>query len=31
MLITVPGVQGHVAYPHRADNPIPKLAASQRP
>jgi succinyl-diaminopimelate desuccinylase len=26
MLITVPGVQGHVAYPHRADNPIPKLA-----
>ena len=26
MLVTVPGVQGHVAYPHRADNPIPKLA-----
>jgi succinyl-diaminopimelate desuccinylase len=26
MLITVPGVQGHVAYPHRADNPIRKLA-----
>ncbi|HYG47688.1 MAG TPA: succinyl-diaminopimelate desuccinylase [Allosphingosinicella sp.] len=26
MWITVPGVQGHVAYPHRADNPIPKLA-----
>jgi succinyl-diaminopimelate desuccinylase len=25
--VTVPGVQGHVAYPHRADNPIPKLAA----
>ena len=24
--ITVPGLQGHVAYPHRADNPIPKLA-----
>jgi succinyl-diaminopimelate desuccinylase len=24
--ITVPGVQGHVAYPHRADNPIPRLA-----
>jgi succinyl-diaminopimelate desuccinylase len=24
--ITVPGVQGHVAYPHRAENPIPKLA-----
>jgi succinyl-diaminopimelate desuccinylase len=22
----VPGVQGHVAYPHRADNPVPKLA-----
>jgi succinyl-diaminopimelate desuccinylase len=26
MWIHVPGVQGHVAYPHRADNPIPKLA-----
>jgi succinyl-diaminopimelate desuccinylase len=26
MWIDVPGVQGHVAYPHRADNPIPKLA-----
>jgi succinyl-diaminopimelate desuccinylase len=26
MTITVPGTQGHVAYPHRADNPIPKLA-----
>jgi succinyl-diaminopimelate desuccinylase len=26
MWITVPGSQGHVAYPHRADNPIPKLA-----
>ena len=25
MWIDVPGVQGHVAYPHRADNPIPKL------
>ncbi len=25
MWITVPGVQGHVAYPHLADNPIPKL------
>lgn len=25
MWITVPGVQGHVAYPHRTDNPIPKL------
>lgn len=24
--ITIPGVQGHVAYPHRADNPVPKLA-----
>lgn len=23
--ITVPGVQGHVAYPHLADNPIAKL------
>lgn len=23
--IGVPGVQGHVAYPHLADNPIPKL------
>lgn len=26
MWITVPGVQGHVAYPHRACNPIPSLA-----
>jgi succinyl-diaminopimelate desuccinylase len=26
MWIHVPGTQGHVAYPHRADNPIPKLA-----
>ncbi|HEY5723821.1 MAG TPA: succinyl-diaminopimelate desuccinylase [Allosphingosinicella sp.] len=26
MWIEVKGVQGHVAYPHRADNPIPKLA-----
>ena len=25
MWITVPGSQGHVAYPHRSDNPIPKL------
>jgi succinyl-diaminopimelate desuccinylase len=25
MWVTVPGHQGHVAYPHRADNPIPKL------
>jgi succinyl-diaminopimelate desuccinylase len=24
--LTVRGVQGHVAYPHRADNPVPKLA-----
>ena len=24
--IEVPGVQGHVAYPHRATNPIPPLA-----
>jgi succinyl-diaminopimelate desuccinylase len=23
--IDVPGTQGHVAYPHRANNPIPKL------
>jgi succinyl-diaminopimelate desuccinylase len=27
MWVRVPGVQGHVAYPHRADNPVPKLAA----
>ena len=26
MWVTVPGLQGHVAYPHRADNPVPKLA-----
>jgi succinyl-diaminopimelate desuccinylase len=26
MWIEVPGVQGHVAYPHRATNPIPPLA-----
>jgi len=26
MCIEVPGVQGHVAYPHRAINPIPPLA-----
>ncbi len=26
MWIDVPGTQGHVAYPHRADNPMPKLA-----
>lgn len=26
MWVNVPGVQGHVAYPHRADNPIPGLA-----
>lgn len=25
--IDVPGVQGHVAYPHLADNPIPRLLA----
>ena len=24
-VLTVQGIQGHVAYPHRADNPIPKL------
>ena len=23
--IRIPGVQGHVAYPHRADNPAPRL------
>jgi succinyl-diaminopimelate desuccinylase len=27
MWIEAPGVQGHVAYPHRATNPIPPLAA----
>ncbi len=26
MWIEVPGTQGHVAYPHRADNPIPAVA-----
>ena len=26
MWIEVSGIQGHVAYPHRADNPVPKLA-----
>ena len=26
MWIEVPGVQGHVAYPHRAKNPVPPLA-----
>jgi succinyl-diaminopimelate desuccinylase len=25
--LTIPGVQGHVAYPHRADNPIPRAAS----
>jgi succinyl-diaminopimelate desuccinylase len=25
MWIDIPGVQGHVAYPHRADNPITRL------
>ncbi|HEY5711331.1 MAG TPA: succinyl-diaminopimelate desuccinylase [Allosphingosinicella sp.] len=24
--VTVPGVQGHVAYPHRAENPVPGLS-----
>ena len=24
--LTVHGVQGHAAYPHKADNPVPKLA-----
>jgi succinyl-diaminopimelate desuccinylase len=27
MWIEVPGTQGHVAYPHLADNPTPKLVA----
>ena len=26
MWIEVPGTQGHVAYPHRANNPVPPLA-----
>lgn len=26
--ITIPGQQGHVAYPHLADNPIPRLVAA---
>src|SRR5690606_423873 len=26
MVVTIPGTQGHVAYPHRADIPVPKLA-----
>ena len=26
MWIDVPGVQGHVAYPHRTENPVPPLA-----
>jgi succinyl-diaminopimelate desuccinylase len=26
MWITIPGVQGHVAYPQRTDNPVSKLA-----
>ena len=26
MWIEVPGVQGHVAYPHRATNPVPPMA-----
>jgi succinyl-diaminopimelate desuccinylase len=26
MWIDVPGIQGHVAYPHRATNPVPPLA-----
>jgi succinyl-diaminopimelate desuccinylase len=26
MWIEVPGIQGHVAYPHRATNPVPPLA-----
>lgn len=27
MWVTVAGVQGHVAYPHLADNPVPRLTA----
>jgi len=27
MWLTVAGAQGHVAYPHLADNPVPKLVA----
>ena len=30
MWITVPGVQGHVAYPHRADNPVPEARPGDR-
>ena len=26
MWIEVPGLQGHVAYPHRAENPVPPIA-----
>jgi succinyl-diaminopimelate desuccinylase len=26
MWVSIPGTQGHVAYPHRADNPVPRLA-----
>lgn len=26
MWIDVPGIQGHVAYPHRTENPVPPLA-----
>jgi succinyl-diaminopimelate desuccinylase len=26
LLIDVPGMQGHVAYPHKADNPVGRLA-----
>jgi succinyl-diaminopimelate desuccinylase len=27
MFLEVPGTQGHVAYPHLADNPLPRLVA----
>ena len=30
MWIDVPGTQGHVAYPHRADNPIAPVGADRR-
>ena len=26
VVVSIAGTQGHVAYPHKADNPIPKLA-----
>ena len=29
--LTVEGVQGHAAYPHRSDNPLPRLMAMLAP